>query len=109
MEHNVQTEHATIWSIGVFATAMLYLMVGGIGILPSGLLFDIISGILAISFICAWLPFPYVLYKDRKYVTEQTDWSPSKAYYFGWLPSYLGVAVLLLYLYRRDKTFENIA
>lgn len=108
MEHNTSTEYATRWSKALFATAMVYLLASSITVLPEGyLIADLIIVLTALSFLVLWLGFPYILYKDRKQIFNNTDWNPSKLYYFGFLPSILGAIVILVYLYRRNKTFEK--
>lgn len=108
MEHNISTENATRWSKMLFATAMIYLFSSGITLLPEGnVIFDTLIALTGIAFFILWLSFPYVLYKDRKQIYTNTDWRPSKLYYFGFLPSLVGTAVILLYLYRRNKTFDE--
>lgn len=43
------------------------------------------------------------MYKDRKVVRNSTEWSPSRLYYLGFVPSFIGAAVILYYLYKRNK------
>lgn len=108
MEHNVSTENATRWSKILFATAMLYLLASSMTAFPeSNELLNIILAIIAFIFLGLWISFPYVLYKDRKQMFKETEWNPSKLYYFGFLPSPIGAAVILLYLYRRNKLFDR--
>lgn len=101
----IRGESATVWSKLLYATALLYLVSGGVALLPSGGVFDVVLGLFALAFLACWLPFPLWLYKDRKRVHEETDYRPSKLYYLGWLPGYLGVAAIFLYLHRRGRAY----
>jgi len=103
----VRGESATLWSRLLYATAILYLVSGGVALLPSGGFFDVVLGLFALAFLACWLPFPLWLYKDRKRVREETDYRPSKLYYLGWLPGYLGVAAIFLYLHRRGRAHRR--
>lgn len=100
--------HATLASRVLVITSMAYLASGAITLLPSGGLFDVAALLAALVFLALWLPFPVWLYLDRQRVRADTDYDPSKAYYLGWLPGYLGVGAILLYLYRRGKAYNRL-
>ena len=100
-------ESATKWSKLLYVTALLYLVSGGVTALPSGGVFDALLLVVALAFLACWLPFPLWLYKDRGRVTADTDYEPSKLYYLGWLPGYLGVVAVFLYLHRRGKAYDR--
>lgn len=96
------SEHATRPAKFLLFAATLYLAVGVVEFLPA-----VFAVLLGLAFLVFWLGVPVALYKDRRYVRGHTDWNPSKAYYLGFLPGYLGVGALLLYLHRRQAAFDR--
>lgn len=108
MEHNLTTKHATKWSKLLLVLALVYVSSGAIAVLPQNIIFDLIAVLWLLAFIVTWLPFPYILYKDRKQSVKETDWSPSKAYYLGWLPGYIGIIAVFMYLARRNEAYEQV-
>lgn len=111
-ESNLQTAMegwaANTWSKVLVATFLVYIMLGGITVLPEGGVFDLLGLLFLGAFVVCWIPFPIWLYNDRKRVVEETDYSPSKLYYLGWLPSYLGAGAIVIYLHRRGEAYRAV-
>lgn len=58
-----------------------------------------------VLFVFFWLGYPIALYFDKKFVTKNSDWSPSKAYYIGFVPT-LGLVVIAYYIQKRQKILQ---
>lgn len=99
---------SNVWSKLLALTFFAYVAVGGVALVPSGGAFDTLRLVLLGIFTAFWVPFPVWLYMDRKRVLAETDYSPSKLYYLGWLPSYLGAPFVILYLAQRGAAYRAL-
>lgn len=101
-------ENATRYSKFLWLTASLYLTSGIVSLVPENRIGDSFVLVWFIAFLVCWVPFPYWLYKDRQRTASETDYTPSKAYYVGWFPGYLGVLAIGVYLYYRGKAYAKV-
>lgn len=99
---NMPSEDVTRSYLFLTGTLVMYLVAGAITVLPSPA--DLVF---ALVFLVFWLGCPIALYFDRKHVAKTSEWTPSKLYYFGFLPGYLGVAAVGYYLYKRSGWYRS--
>lgn len=85
----------------IMGTFLFYLLVLGAEILPGPA-----GAAIALAFFVFWLGYPVALHYDRKYVAENSEWRPSRWYYLGFLPGYLGLVFVGYYVYKRREKFE---
>lgn len=88
----------------VLGTLIVYLAVGGIEFIPFPA-----DMVFALLFIVFWLGYPVALHYDKKYVAQHSSgWTPSKWYYLGFLPGYLGLVFVGYYVYKRKDAFNSV-
>lgn len=98
---DIERSSVTNSMLFLLGTACVYLLSGVVQYLP-----DLGGLVFAAVFVVFWLGFPFALHYDKRFVSENSDWRPSRLYYFGLLPSYLGLAVVGIYLYKRREAFR---
>lgn len=83
-------------------TLLLYAGAGVIPIAPSPFALPLV-----VLFLIFWIGAPIAIYYDRRHVKNTSEWTPSKLYYFGFLPGYLGIAIIGYYLYKRTGWYRS--
>ncbi|WP_231182937.1 hypothetical protein [Haladaptatus sp. DYF46] len=100
------------WWIPVVAIPILYLLwfsvtlanttfARYVGPQVSGYLTETASVLIVVSYAFS-LFAPFALYHDRKYVSTQSEWTPTLLYLFVFVPL-LNVPIAILYLARRHR------
>lgn len=104
-DSHLKGEHVTFYTRFLFGTLFAYIISSAV--YDATFLPDYILAPIGMFFLVFWLGMPIALRRDKRYVSEHSDWTPSRAYYLGFLPGYLGLGVLVYYLYKRAKKFDN--
>lgn len=104
-DSELKGEHVTFYTRFLFGTLFAYIISSAL--YDATFIPDSILVVVALFFLVFWLGMPIALRRDKRYVAEHSEWNPSRVYYLGFLPGYLGLGVLAYYLYKRTKTFDD--
>lgn len=96
----MEKESLTNSFLFITGTLLLYIAALGVNVLPYP-----INYLVAFLFFIFWLGYPIAFYYDRKYVSRESDWTPSRWFYFGFVPGLLGVILVAYYVYKRNDKF----
>lgn len=105
MKNSLFGKRATIWS-RILVIALFYFSIGNI-VNILGLVSDtVFLGIIAGAIILSFLVILSVFY-DSRLMEDKTDWNPSLLYYVAAFPGLLGMAVITIYVIKREIKYGN--